>query len=311
LNRRTFSQLLLSSAFYNSTNLLADHTSLPSASEKKTLRVGIIADTHIIDSFYKGPEDNPEDTESMQHTLQRLTAARDHLNALHPSVEQVFHLGDIVHDCPSSDYDFYRKNKTRLDIVKENLDGFHAPVHLCFGNHDYSLPVISREMSHRLFAEKFQAPTYKSITWQGWKFLLLNNFLGDTWRPSSPSYDQGVGTLGEEHLQWVEAELAKRQPTVILIHYPLWLIQPTEFHDFGLHPLIRKYQDSIALLLSGHWHKWIDFAHTYGPRHMVVAATRYDANAYMVLELDASTLEYKFVNQNCVDWSTHYSRPYL
>ena len=50
----------------------------------------IIADTHIIDEFYKGPESNPEDTESMFKTRERLISARDTINALQPAMEQVF-----------------------------------------------------------------------------------------------------------------------------------------------------------------------------------------------------------------------------
>jgi len=65
-------------------------------------------------------------------------------------------------------------------------------------------------------------------------------------------------------------------PTIVLIHYPLWIVEPKEFSDFGLHPLLRKYSDSVRLVLSGHWHKWVDFAHTFGPQHYVAAATRYD-----------------------------------
>ena len=78
----------------------------------------------------------------------------------------------------------------------------------------------------------------------------------------------------------------------------------------GLHPLVRKYRDSISLILSGHWHKWVDFSHIFGPRHIVVAAIRYDPDAYMILELDKATNSVSFVNQSCVDWSTHFSRPF-
>jgi 3',5'-cyclic AMP phosphodiesterase CpdA len=294
-------------------NLDAAEASIPHRNESghpRSFRVGIVADTHIVDSYYKGPENNQEDTESMAHTHERLLAARDVINALHVPVEQVFHLGDVIHDCPSSDYDFYFANRTRLDITREALEGFHAPVHLCLGNHDYGLPSISRETTHRLFAAKLKAPPYKAVEWKGWKFLVLNNFLGETWIPSSRAYDQGTGTLGQEHLQWLEAELAQRKPTVVLTHYPLWLIQPVELADFGLHSLLRKYRESIPLVLSGHWHKWIDFAHTYGPRHIASASTRYDANSFMILELDSSSNKCSFVNEACIDWSTHFSRAY-
>ncbi len=314
MNRRLFSRLLLGSTVLSAADPqrnVASTYSVRSSESARSFRVAIIADTHIIDGDYKGPEDNQEDTDSMAHTHERLLAARDQVNALHTSVEQVFHLGDVVHDCPSSDYDFYFRNPTRLDIAREAFDGFHAPMHLCLGNHDYGLPKVSRETTHRLFAAKFNAPPYKAVEWRGWKFLLLNNFMGETWNPSSRAYDQGTGTLGEEHLQWLEAELAQHKPTIVLVHYPLWLIQPTEVADFGLHPLLRKYRETIHLVLTGHWHKWVDFAHTYGPRHIVSAATRYDANSYMILELDQSGANCRFVNEAFADWSTHFSRTYM
>ena len=40
---------------------------------------GVIADTHIIDDYYRGPESNPEDTESIRKSTERLSAARDHI----------------------------------------------------------------------------------------------------------------------------------------------------------------------------------------------------------------------------------------
>ncbi len=62
----------------------------------------------------------------------------------------------------------------------------------------------------------------------------------------------------------------------------------------GVHPLSRKYQDTIQLVVSGHWHKWIDFAHTYGPQHYVMAAIRCDPDAYMVMEVDLSAARGRF-----------------
>lgn len=244
----------------------------------------------------------------MAYTNARLLQARDSIRALRPAVDCVFHLGDIVHDFPSGDEAFYFAHETRLDIAKRSLDGFRLPVHLCLGNHDYGLPRLSRETTHRLFHAKFGMEPYRSIETNGWRFLLLNNFLGESWRLGSPAYDQGVGTLGETQLQWLEAELRKSGPTIVMTHYPLWQIQEHEIADYGLLPLLRRYQDNIPLVLAGHWHKWVDFAHTFGPRHLVCAATRYDPNSLMVLDLDAASGHWSFVNQNCVEWATHFSR---
>lgn len=270
----------------------------------------IIADSHIIDSFYRGPENSPEDTESMFHTHERLVAARDLINSLNPHIEQVFLLGDYFHDYPSIDYDFYFKNRTRLDIAKEITDGFRMPVHVGFGNHDYDVPHVSREMSHALFAAKFQLKPYYSIDYKGYRFVLLNNALGETWNPRASVYDLDTGSFGEPQLQWLEAQLAARKPTFVFTHFPLWACAPTEIKDYGLHPLLRRHQDTIQLVVTGHWHKWIDFAHTFGPQHYVMAATRYDPNAYMLMEVDTRQGSWRFINAGLVNWATHYSQPW-
>ncbi len=59
-----------------------------------TFYIGVIADSHVIDPFYQGPESNPEDSESIFKTSERLGAARDALNAATPRQVQ---LGVMVH----------------------------------------------------------------------------------------------------------------------------------------------------------------------------------------------------------------------
>jgi hypothetical protein len=165
-------------------------------------------------------------------------------------------------------------------------------------------------MSHRLFAAKFNAKPYSSLDYKGYKFVHLNNFLGSTQDRDSKDFSPNIGSLGEEQLHWFEAQMQQRMPTFVFIHYPLLSVQATEFGDFGLHPLLRKYQDTIQLVVCGHVHKWVDFAHTYGPQHYIMAATRYDQNAYMLMEVDTRRKTWRFLNTDLVEWSTHYSKPY-
>lgn len=271
----------------------------------------LIADTHIIDKFYvKGSENGVEDNESILLTTPRLIAARDLINSLHPAIEQVFLIGDYFHNYPSTDYDFYFQNTTRLDNAKALTDKFRMPIHLGFGNHDYDVHRVPREVSHRLFKAKFNADPYSVLDYKGYKFVHLNNFLGSTQDRNSADFHPGIGSLGEVQLQWFESQLQQRKPTFVFVHYPLLTVMATEFSDFGLHPLLRKYSDNIQLVVSGHVHKWIDFAHTYGPQHYVMAATRYDPNAYMLMEVDTQRGTWRFINQSLVEWSTHYSKPY-
>ncbi len=197
----------------------------------------LVADTHIIDDFYvKGGENGVEDNESILLTTPRLISARDLINSLHPAIEQVFLIGDYFHNYPSTDYDFYFKNTTRLDNAKVITDGFKMPVHLGFGNHDYDVKRVSREMSHRLFEAKFNTKPYSVLDYKGYKFIHLNNFLGSTQDHTSPDFHPNIGSLGEEQLHWFEAQLQQHKPTFVFIHYPLIQDKPTEFADYGLHP---------------------------------------------------------------------------
>jgi hypothetical protein len=271
----------------------------------------LVADTHIIDNFYvKGSENGVEDNESILVTTPRLTSARDLINSLDPAIEQVFLIGDYFHNYPSTDYDFYFKNITRLDNAKAITDGFKMPVHLGFGNHDYDVRHVPREMSHRLFKAKFNAEPYSVLDYKGYKFIHLNNFLGSTQDRNSADFNPGIGSLGEEQLHWFEAQLQQHKPTFVFIHYPLVQDRPAEFADYGLHPLLKKYQSNIQLVISGHVHKWIDYGHTFGPQHYTMAATRYDPNAYMLLEVDTRHATSRFMNIDLVQWDTHYSKPW-
>jgi 3',5'-cyclic-AMP phosphodiesterase len=306
--RRQFGRLAAATAGATLIRQLWAESSLSPAS--RTIRFAAIADTHIIDEFYKGPENSPEDTESIFHSKERLTSARDFINSLKPGVEKVFLIGDYFHNYPSPDYDFYFSHTTRLDQAKAITDGFNIPVHIGFGNHDYDVPEVSRQVSHKLFQQKFNTRPYYSIDYRGVKFVHLNNFLGATWDKSSPQYNKTFGSMGEEQLNWFETELHQQRPTFVFTHFPLFLVRPTEFSEYGVYSLLQKYKNNIPLMLSGHVHKWIDFGHTFGPQHYAIAATRYDPNAYMLVEYDSALHKVRFLNSELVQWGTHYSRPY-
>jgi hypothetical protein len=271
----------------------------------------LVADSHIIDEFYvKGSENGAEDNATVLLTTPRLIAARDLINILNPAIEQVFLIGDYFHNYPSMDYDFYFKNRTRLDNAKEITDGFKMPVHLGFGNHDYDVKHVSRDMSHRLFEAKFKTKPYSALDYKGYKFVHLNNFLGSTQDNKATNFNPGRGSLGQEQLNWFEGQLQQQKPTFVFIHYPLDLDEPTEFSDYGLHPLLMKHKDTIQLVVSGHKHRWLDAGMKYGPRHITMSATRYDPNAYMLMEVDSKAGTWRFMNEALVEWSTHYSKPY-
>src|ERR1700749_4223134 len=200
MNRRQFAALAGASLGSLLTRRLWAEQARATASPDK-FYFALIADSHIIDDYYvKGSENGVEDNESILLTTPRLTSARDLINSLNPAIEQVFLIGDYFHNYPSLDYDFYFQNQTRLDHAKTITDAFKMPVHLGFGNHDYDVKRVPREMSHRLFKAKFNAEPYSVLDYKGYKFVHLNNFLGSTQDNKAPDFNPGTGSLGEEQL---------------------------------------------------------------------------------------------------------------
>lgn len=283
------------------------------AGATSVFRFAVIADSHIIDEYYEGPESNALDTESILKANQRFEHAANKLNTLNdemePGLDMVFHLGDLIHEFAMDDPQFVMNNRTSVDIAAEMFDSLDMPLHYCLGNHDYDLDV-GLDFTHGLFPEVFGGDVYYSVDHRGWKFVMLNNFLGASWEPNSDVFDTDLGTLGEEQLQWFEGELQQGMPTMVFVHFPLAMISDDEFGDFNAQTLIRQYSDTISTVITGHWHRWMDFGTTFGPRHFAMGSTRYDRDAYIIAEVDLATDELSFLNENLWEWRDISSEPY-
>lgn len=275
-----------------------------------SFRFAVLADTHIIDPFYTGPEGSPEDTESIFHTRERLEAARAVVNAIRPRVERVFVAGDVVHNYPSTEWDFYFENETRFDIARALLDGFEMPVHVGLGNHDYDIGTVPRDFTHDLFREKLGVEPYYTVEHGGFAFVHLNNFLGKTCDPSHADYNPDMGSFGTTQLDWLEAELLKGRPTFLFLHFPLPMIERNEEAGRDLFALLRAHRDTIQRVVAGHWHLWMDYEESYGPPHLLCASTRYDADAFLVVEADPRTTSHRILNWDQLSFFAHDTEPW-
>lgn len=279
-----------------------------------SFRFAVLTDTHASDERYVGPESSDLDTESMAFTNQRMDAVIDRINGLKTPVDLVIHVGDLVHrlpqGCPEAcGVDFFYENRTRLDIAAEKMARLRAPYQICFGNHDYLFESARREDVHALYAEKLgpQMPAYGAVERNGWKFLTLNSYLGATHASSSQSQ---IGSCGEEQLQWLEAQLAERKPTLVFIHQMLQIMTVREFGDFGLHELLKQYEDTIAWVVSGHTHRWLSWGRTYGPEHIVFGATRYDEDCFAVGEVDLRSGAATWANESSWEYYSAFANPW-
>jgi Icc protein len=273
-----------------------------------------MADTHLIDEYYTGPEGSELDTESIFLTRERLEEARSRINGYDPMPEAVFVAGDFIHNYPSDEWDFYLEHETRWDVAVEIVEGFEAPVWPGLGNHDYDVPEVSRDFTHELFLAKLGIEPYYAVDINGWRFLHVNNFLGETWDPDSERYDKSVGSLGPEQLDWLEEQLAEGAPTVVFLHFPIFQMAEQEedagaLRD-GLPALLAAHGSTVKMVFAGHVHLWMDFAQRHGFPHMVLASTRYDPDSFAVFEVDPWGDELRWLNEDCTQWGSRYAEPW-
>ena len=277
-------------------------------------RVVFLADPHIPGPDYTGPEANDLDTESIEKAQARFITMREAINALEPPPAFVVILGDLLHaDYAHSDADAYLEHESAFSVAAELLAGFDVPVHLVFGEHDYAVPVMTREESHQLFDHFFGAAPYTSIDQGGWKFILANSQLGPTWDAQGTDYDPTLGSYGREQLDWIAAELFEAKPTVFLSHVPI-PFETAVFENLqsparDIFTLMTEHTDTMRLALGGHLHRWIDYRIVAPIDVFVVGGTRYDADNFWVVEFDGAAETYEIVDMDKVEWQTPYADP--
>jgi hypothetical protein len=263
-----------------------------------TFRAVFITDTHIIGPQYACcTESNWVDDDSIEKTVARLEAVRDEVNAITPAPAMVFVLGDVVHNADfSTDPLWYREHVNAYTIAQQIFRGFHMPVYMAMGNHDYggncgSAAGVTRAFSEARFKEFFGQDPYSAVDYGGWKFILANSEAGDTFDPQSPKCDSDFGSVGATQMKWVEQQLKQGKPTVVMSHYMriLYEAQEEQGSPYASFPaLLDAYQGNIKAFLAGHTHRWLNMTmENKGVFHWVLGGTRYDANNFWDIEFHA------------------------
>lgn len=158
-----------------------------------------ISDSHI--GFSKPA--NPD-------VLGTLKASIDKINDLPAQPEFIIHTGDLSHDSKAEQFEV-------LDQALRDLKA--KQVYFVPGEHDTSVD------DGKLYLERYgKRMGAKGTGWYSFNhkdvhFIGLNNSV----------VLEGLGKLGEEQLQWLEADLKAQpasRPIVVFAHIPLWSIYP-------------------------------------------------------------------------------------
>jgi 3',5'-cyclic AMP phosphodiesterase CpdA len=156
-----------------------------------------ISDTHI--GFNK--EANPDVNGTLQQTIALV-------NGMAEQPELIIHTGDITHLSKAAEFDLAQQMLSRLRITD---------LHTVPGEHDTADAGVSEYFSR--FGKVSNNRGYYSFDHAGVHFVGLINVL--------EFKAGGLGTLGNEQLEWVEQDLKGRTsstPIVVFAHMPLWSI---------------------------------------------------------------------------------------
>jgi 3',5'-cyclic AMP phosphodiesterase CpdA len=168
------------------------------AAEAKGLTFLQISDSHM--GFDKPANPNAKGT---------LEEAIAHIKAIPKKPAFMIHTGDITHLSKESEF----------DDAEKIIGGAKLDVHYVPGEHDIIDPDI------KLYKERYGRGTkgsgYYSFDANGVHFMGLVNVAN--------LKGGGMGSLGKEQLEWIEADLKGRSastPLVVFAHIPLWALYP-------------------------------------------------------------------------------------
>jgi 3',5'-cyclic AMP phosphodiesterase CpdA len=189
-----------------------------------------ISDTHI--GFNK--EANPDVAGTLTQTI-------DIVNGMPDAPALIIHTGDITHLSKPAEFDLAAQLLGRLRT---------SEIHTVPGEHDTADATVTEYFSR--FGKASDNRGYYSFDHAGVHFIGLINVL--QFKPG------GLGTLGDEQLAWVAADLKYRSastPIVVFAHMPLWTIyEPWGWGTGDAEQLLSQLRRfGSVTVLNGHIHQ--------------------------------------------------------
>jgi 3',5'-cyclic AMP phosphodiesterase CpdA len=189
-----------------------------------------ISDTHI--GFNK--EANPDVAGTLTQTI-------DIVNGMSEAPSVIIHTGDITHLSKPAEFDLAAQLLSRLRT---------SEIHTVPGEHDTADATVTEYFSR--FGKASDNRGYYSFDHAGVHFIGLINVL-----QIKPG---GLGTLGDEQLAWVAADLKHRSsstPIVVFAHMPLWTIyEPWGWGTGDAEQLLSQLRRfGSVTVLNGHIHQ--------------------------------------------------------
>lgn len=258
----------------------------PQAAEsrgRRTLRFGVITDTHYADRDARGTRHYRDSIAKVQQAVEEFNRAK---------VDFVIELGDL------KDMDAKGTPELTLrylDDIERVLQSFKGPVYHALGNHD--MDCLSKEefLAHISNPGAADGRNYYSFKVKGTRCVVLDaNFNLDATPYHRGKYDWTKALIPQEQLRWLDEELASHaeEPTLIFLHHLLDRFSGVETNvcvsnaDEVVATLERHKQ--VLAVFQGHHHVG-NFSHRGGIHyltlHGMVEQSFADYNSYAIVEL--------------------------
>ena len=182
------------------------------AAPGRTLRFGVLTDTHYADRPTAGTRHYADSLQKVDEAIEAFNRAK---------VDFVIELGDL------KDMDAKGTPELTLrylDSIEQRLRRFDGPLYHVLGNHDMDCITKEEFLAHTSNAGRANGRAYYSFEAQGVRCIVLDaNFNADMTPYSRGNFDWRVANIPTEQLDWLDGELTRhrRQPTIIFLHQML------------------------------------------------------------------------------------------
>ncbi len=209
MKRSEFIKIISGGVVLLATGRKAQAATRRGAKQGRSLRFGVLTDTHYSDREVGG-------TRHYRDSLQKMQEAIDEFNRA--EVDFIIELGDMKDMPKSADPAKTLADLDRIEAIFRQFDGatYHA-----LGNHD--MDCISKEefLAHTTNTGRAKGKSYYSFAARGVRCIVLDaNFNADLTPYCRGNFKWTSAQIPPQQLEWLEAELKAHanQPTLIFLH---------------------------------------------------------------------------------------------
>ena len=257
------------------------------AAPRRTLRFGVLTDTHYADRPTAGTRHYADSLQKVDEAIEAFNRAK---------VDFVIELGDL------KDMDAKGTPELTLrylDSIEQRLRRFDGPLYHVLGNHDMDCLTKDEFLAHTANAGRARGKAHYSFSARGVRCIVLDaNFNEDMTPYERGNFDWRKAYIPKEQIEWLDEELSRHsnEPTLIFVHQML-----DSFSDISPNLCVGNASEVVAVLerhsqvaavFQGHHHPG-HYSQRAGIHYITlpgVIEQAAPANAYAVVEMSSERI---------------------